>query len=66
MGQGGQVAPFHLVWDDSEPLVYDPALELSREETIVATQQESRRHIGPRIQGPRPLERGARLLPYVF
>ena len=56
MGEGGQVPALHLVGLDPEPLPYDPALELGREEAVVAAQQEPGGHVGPHGKRPRLLE----------
>src|SRR5438270_9913500 len=61
MAQRRGVTALHLVGQDAEALAYDPALEVGREEPIVTTQQEARRHVGPRVERPRICERSARL-----
>ena len=60
--QRRQVPAVHLVGHDPEPLPHDAALELRREEAVVATQQEPRRDVGPRGERPRRRERCGRLL----
>ena len=60
-GQCGQVAAIHLVGRDAEALSHDAALELGREEPIVAAEQEPRGDVGPRVEGPGFLEGRARL-----
>ena len=56
-----EVPAVHLVGLDAEALAHDPALEVGREEAVVATQQEPGRHVGPRGERPRLLERRPRL-----
>jgi hypothetical protein len=46
-----------LVWRDAEALADDAAHELGREEAIVATQEEPRRHIGPGLERIRRTDR---------
>src|SRR5437764_6552717 len=60
MAQRRRVTALHLVGDDAEALAHDPALELGREEPIVTTEQEARRHVGPRIERPGVGERRVR------
>ena len=53
----------HLVRNNAETISHDATLELRREEAVVATQQEPRRHVGPRIERPWLLERPTSLSP---
>jgi hypothetical protein len=46
------VAAVHLVGCDAQSFPHDSAHELGGEETIIATQQELGRHVGPRIERP--------------
>jgi hypothetical protein len=65
MGEGREVAAVHLVGGDAQAFGHHAPLEVGREQPVVATQQEPRRHIGPRVEGPRRRERRAGLGPQV-
>jgi hypothetical protein len=56
-GERGHVTAVHLDWRDAEALADDAAHELGREEAIVATQEEPRRHIGPGLERIRRTDR---------
>ena len=56
------MAPVDLVGRDAEALLHDPTHPVGREEPIVATQHEPRRHVGPTVERPRVGHRSVGLL----
>jgi len=58
-----KMRPVHLISHDAQSFPHDAPHELSREEAVIAAQQELRRHVRPLRQRPRPPERRAGLMP---
>ena len=57
MRECGKVASRHLVGPDAQALLHDSTLEVSREEAVVAAQQEASRYFRPALERPRIPER---------
>src|SRR5512132_1521403 len=50
--QGDEMTARDLIRRDRQSLAGDASLEVCREESVVATDENPRRHIGPRVEGP--------------